>query len=81
MARQKTQVSSGMPQCEWTPDDDGIYHTACGNMFCFTDDGPVENKMHFCCYCGAGMHAEPVNLRSAMRLSLPPVPSSGPTNA
>lgn len=41
--------------CAWTPDDDGIYHTTCGNAFTFIDAGPQENKMGYCCYCGKGL--------------------------
>jgi hypothetical protein len=39
--------------CKWTHDeDDGSWATDCGEAFCFTDEGPKENGMHFCCYCG-----------------------------
>ena len=38
--------------CKWSPDDDGIYHSDCGEEFVFTDDGPTQNHMAFCCYCG-----------------------------
>jgi nuclear transport factor 2 (NTF2) superfamily protein len=41
--------------CEWHEDSDGIWHTACGNAFQFTTDGPIENRMKFCCYCGAAI--------------------------
>ena len=57
--------------CDWTPDDDGIYETTCGHSFVFTDDGPVENKMVFCCYCGARLTAKPVNTSSQMRRPRP----------
>lgn len=53
--------------CRWEADDDGIYQTACGHAFIFTDDGPRENKMQFCCYCGFGLDADPVGNRSTMR--------------
>lgn len=39
--------------CEWAKDQDSIWHTSCGNAFEFTADGPCENGMLFCCYCGA----------------------------
>lgn len=64
MARTKKPT---VPHCRWAPDDDGIYQTDCGQSFCFIDDGPVENKMQFCCYCGAALRAESVRLSSAMR--------------
>lgn len=39
--------------CVWTMDDfDGSYDTSCGNKFQFTADGPEENGMVYCCYCG-----------------------------
>lgn len=64
MARTKRHADE---RCRWKVDEDGIYQTDCGNDFCFTDDGPVENKMKFCCYCGCVLKADPVNYRSAMR--------------
>ena len=41
--------------CKWTPDDDGIYQTKCGEAFTFIDAGPKENNMKFCCYCGGSI--------------------------
>lgn len=41
--------------CDWTEDEDGNWHTGCGEMFVFTTDGPVENKMRFCPYCGKAL--------------------------
>lgn len=38
-----------LPLCQWTGDDDGVWHTDCGEAFFF---GPSENKMKFCGYCG-----------------------------
>jgi len=39
-------------ECEWKSDDEGIWWTTCDNAFVFEVDGPKENKMKFCCYCG-----------------------------
>lgn len=39
--------------CHWTEDDDGIWHTTCDNAFTLDSGTPSENKMAFCCYCGA----------------------------
>lgn len=40
-------------QCRWTLDTDGdSWDTQCGEKFQFTVDGPTENGMRFCCYCG-----------------------------
>jgi hypothetical protein len=38
--------------CEWRPDDDGTFHTACGHAFQFMDGSPRENGQRFCGYCG-----------------------------
>jgi len=43
--------------CEWgqychDDVDSSLWHTACGDAFCLVDDGPKENGMKFCCYCG-----------------------------
>ena len=40
------------PQCQWTEDADGVWETACGEMFLFETDGPLENGFLFCPYCG-----------------------------
>ena len=43
--------------CRWTAcrpnyDEDGVWETDCGEAFQFVEDGPAENNMKFCCYCG-----------------------------
>lgn len=39
--------------CKWVHDEEHEkWDTACGEAFCFIEDGPKENKMRFCCYCG-----------------------------
>jgi hypothetical protein len=39
--------------CRWRQDaDSGSWDTDCGGKFEFIDDGPAENKMRFCPYCG-----------------------------
>lgn len=41
--------------CKWTCGpyvDCEIWETDCGEAFVFETDGPKENKMKFCCYCG-----------------------------
>ena len=42
------------PPCRWTLDliVGQAWETACGEAFCLEADGPVENKMKWCCYCG-----------------------------
>ena len=41
-----------MASCVWTPDDDGVYETGCGQAHMFEDGGPSENHYRFCPYCG-----------------------------
>lgn len=41
--------------CTWSAcgdDDRTLYDTDCGNIFEFMNDGPIENRMKFCPYCG-----------------------------
>ena len=39
--------------CIWRPTwEDDSYETSCGEKFVFTCDGPTENGMRFCPYCG-----------------------------
>lgn len=47
-----------MSDCVWTvePDPDcEFWETDCGETFVFETGGPTENKMKFCCYCGANL--------------------------
>jgi hypothetical protein len=39
--------------CAWTEDPEygGTWETSCGNAFEIID-GPLENGMNYCCYCG-----------------------------
>jgi hypothetical protein len=40
--------------CAWTEDSSGdFWQTDCGKLFTFTDGGPKDNGLVFCCYCGA----------------------------
>lgn len=41
-------------QCTWSKsnDLDDTWETQCGGLFCLSVDGPAENDMKFCCYCG-----------------------------
>lgn len=38
--------------CEWREDDEGTWHASCGTEWQFTNDGPVENDVHYCMGCG-----------------------------
>lgn len=42
-------------ECAWAHDEDGLWQTNCGETFVLEHDGPAENGMHFCCYCGGRM--------------------------
>ena len=44
-------------RCEWREDMDGLYATACGEVWEFIDGGPAENKARFCPYCGGAIEA------------------------
>jgi hypothetical protein len=45
--------------CLWSEDFDGNWWTACEEGFVFTDGGPTEHGMKFCCYCGKSLEAKP----------------------
>jgi hypothetical protein len=38
--------------CIWAEDEDGIYHTSCGDAFEFMNGTPDDNHIKFCPYCG-----------------------------
>lgn len=39
-------------QCKWTPDEDGVYDTECGEKFVLISSDPKGNQMKYCSYCG-----------------------------
>lgn len=39
--------------CVWGEDSNGNWWTDCDECFVFSDGGPANNGMKFCCYCGA----------------------------
>ena len=41
--------------CRWVNDDDGVWHSECGESWEFIEGGPVENRTRFCHYCGGGV--------------------------
>lgn len=48
-------ADQGRDGCTWTPDSDpdfSMWETACGNAWEFTTEGPKENGVKFCPYCG-----------------------------
>ena len=47
--------------CDWREDEDsGAWHTACGHLWEFIDDGPTENGAKFCPYCGGRLVPHPL---------------------
>lgn len=40
--------------CEWSfeDDDSGTWRSSCGELWCFIDGGPKENRVTYCHYCG-----------------------------
>jgi hypothetical protein len=51
------QPAQPIKPCEWQREDDihmpDTWRSDCGVMWTFTDGGPVENDMKYCCGCGA----------------------------
>jgi len=45
-------------ECIWSEDEDGVYHTGCGNMFEFISGGLEENRTKFCPYCGKSLQQQ-----------------------
>lgn len=48
--------------CLWEPEDDpdvSWWNTSCGQAWSFTTDGPKENGMNFCHYCGKPLRLNP----------------------
>lgn len=40
--------------CNWRSDDDGVWHTGCGQAWVFNDGGtPKDHKAHYCYHCGS----------------------------
>lgn len=39
-------------KCGWIKEGERRYETDCGNGFVFTVDGPIENEMTYCPFCG-----------------------------
>ena len=53
-----------LPACKWTESDPWgrepqTWETDCDNMFYFSEGGPKENQMAFCCYCGKPLEEKP----------------------
>lgn len=44
---------AGKQDCNWTEDEEALWHTDCGEIFQCGDGTPYSNDMRFCCFCGA----------------------------
>lgn len=47
-----------MAKCVWAEDMDGNWDTSCHHTFVFTQGGPDDNGMKFCCFCGLRLNEE-----------------------
>ena len=45
---------AAVERCVWTEDTwyGEVFDTDCGEKWVFETDGPKQNGMKFCCYCG-----------------------------
>jgi hypothetical protein len=49
-----TPLSEKQRTCEWLCDEDGIWHTGCGQVWVFDDGGTLkDHHVKFCYHCGA----------------------------
>lgn len=46
-------------KCTWTYDNNYVWETSCGNVFCLTHGTPADNNMKFCSYCGKEIKEKP----------------------
>lgn len=53
-----TTIETRVGQCDWTEDEDGVWHTACGTAWCSESGGdPADHRMLFCYQCGSRLVA------------------------
>lgn len=66
--------------CHWdrADDDTDMWETTCGHAFQFNDDGPVENGLKFCGYCGGKLVARRLSRSGRMRRQVPASPAAPP---
>lgn len=59
--------------CEWTDEDGvGTWHSACGVVWSFHEEGPTENGMNFCHSCGKAVTVKPDDQASTTDANEPP---------
>jgi hypothetical protein len=56
MLADRAAVASGV--CPWSYDDegDGVWRSACGELWSFIDGGPADNRVTYCHHCGGRVH-------------------------
>ena len=47
-----------MEKCKWVEEEGYIWNTDCGKSWIFRCDGPVENEVKYCPFCGKLVEAE-----------------------
>jgi len=51
----RTPTQEQLETCRWVANSDGVYETACGNMWEFIDGSPSDNGVLFCPFCSKGI--------------------------
>jgi uncharacterized protein with PIN domain len=59
-----TVLANDRPVCRWVQDREDIWESACGHLFQFFEDGPVENEFSWCPYCGGELRPVAVDVGS-----------------
>jgi hypothetical protein len=52
---ERLRLRARFGSCMWMEDDEGVWHSSCGDAFVLNDGGPIVNNMDYCCYCGLSM--------------------------
>lgn len=53
-------VAQQEPTCLWSEDDEGNWHTYCGQIHQFINGAPEENHYLYCPYCGKPLRSNEV---------------------
>ena len=59
LATRVQKLEDRAASCQWKADDNGDWHTDCGEIFVIVNGSPLENSMKFCCYCGKRLDEVP----------------------
>ena len=52
-------IAAARPGCRWSENLDGVWESGCGYVWEFFSDGPAENGVRFCPFCGHPLVAVP----------------------